>query len=129
MFKKWDIIIIVILLCISLIPELVFGVIMGKHYNGTYAEITIDGKFYKKINLSEHRSEDKIDIKTSYGDNIIDIKDNSIKVIDADCKDKICVRSGFISEPGQIIVCLPHKLMIEIKSSDIMANSLRCLNE
>ncbi|MBE6087199.1 NusG domain II-containing protein [Clostridium beijerinckii] len=129
MFKKWDIIIIVILLCISLIPELVFGVIMGKHYNGTYAEITIDGKFYKKINLSEHRGEDQIDIKTSYGDNIIEVKDKSIKVIDADCKDKICVRSGFISEPGQIIVCLPHKLMIEIKSSDIMANSLRCLNE
>lgn len=129
MFKKWDIIIIVILLCISLIPELVFGVIMGKHYNGTYAEITIDGKFYKKINLSEHRGEDQIDITTSYGDNIINVKDKSIKVIDADCKDKICVRSGFISEPGQIIVCLPHKLMIEIKSSDIMANSLRCLNE
>ncbi|WP_026886071.1 NusG domain II-containing protein [Clostridium beijerinckii] len=128
MFKKWDIIIIVTLLCISFIPEIVFG-IMGKHYNGTYAELTIDGKLYKKINLSEHRGDEQIDIKTSYGENIVEIKDKSIKVIDADCKDKICIRSGFISEPGQIVVCLPHKFMIEIKSSDIMANSLRCLNE
>lgn len=129
MLKKWDIIIIVLLICISFIPELVFGLMMGKHYNATYAEITIDGKFYKKINLSEHKGDEQIDIKTVYGDNIIEIKDNSIKVLDADCKDKICIRSGFISEPGQIIVCLPHKLMIEIKSADIMANSLRCYNE
>lgn len=126
MFKKWDIIIIVFLICLSFIPELVFGVMMGKNYNGTYAEITIDGKLYRKIPLSEHSGDEQIDIKTAYGYNTIEIKDKSIKVIDADCKDKICLRSGFISEPGQIIVCLPHKLMIEVKSTDVIPDSLRC---
>lgn len=99
---------------------------MGKNYNGTYAEITVDGKIYRKIPLSEHSGDEQIDIKTAYGYNIIEIKDKSIKVIDADCRDKICLRSGFISEPGQIIVCLPHKLMIEVKSTDIIPDSLRC---
>ena len=118
MFKKWDIILIVLLICLSFIPELVFGVMMGKNYNGTYAEVTLDGKFYKKILLSEHRGEDKIDVKTEYGYNIIEIKDASIGIIDADCRDRICIKSGFISKPGQLSVCLPHKLMIEIKSND-----------
>ena len=122
MFKKWDIILIVLLICLSFIPELVFGVMMGKNYNGTYAEVTLDGKFYKKILLSEHRGEDKIDVKTEYGYNIITIKDQSIRILDSDCRDKICIKSGFISKPGQLLVCLPHKLMVEIKSNDTEKN-------
>lgn len=118
MFKKWDIIIIVFLICLSFIPEFIFGVMMGKNYNETYAEITLDGKLYKKIPLSEHRGEDQIEVKTKNGYNIIEIKDQSIRIIDADCPDKICIKSGFISESGQSLVCLPHKLMIEIKSND-----------
>ena len=117
-FKKWDIIIIVVLICLSFIPELIFGVMMGKNYNGTYAEVTLDGKPYKKILLSEHRGEEQIDVKTEYGYNIIELKDQSIGIIDADCRDKICIKSGFKSKPGEILVCLPHKLMVEIKSND-----------
>jgi len=116
MFKKWDIILIISLICLSFIPELIFGVMMGKNYNGTYAEVTLDGKPYKKIILSEHRGEDKISINTEYGYNILEIDDASIKILD--CRDKICIKSGFISNPGEIIVCLPHKLMVEIKSND-----------
>ena len=118
MFKKWDIIVIILLICLSFIPELIFGVMMGKNYNGTYAEVTLDGKPYKKILLSEHRGEEQIDIKTEYGYNIIEINDASIRIIDADCRDKICIKSGFISKPSEILVCLPHKLMVEIKSND-----------
>lgn len=115
--KKFDIVIIIILIILSFIPELIFGIVMGKGYNGTYAEITVDGNFYKKIPLSEHRGEDKIDIETKYGYNIIDIKDSSVSISDADCKDKICIKSGTISKAGESLVCLPHKLMVEIKSN------------
>jgi len=122
MFKKWDIILIVLLICLSFIPELIFGVMMGKNYTGTYAEITLDGNPYKKIFLSEHKGSDTIDIKTNYGSNIIEIKDDSIRITESDCRDKICIKSGFISKPGELLVCLPHKLMVEIKSNDDKEN-------
>ncbi|MFT8350668.1 NusG domain II-containing protein [Clostridium saccharoperbutylacetonicum] len=122
MFKKWDIIIIAFLICLSFIPELILGVMLGKNYNRTYAEITVEGKLIKKIPLSEHRGDETIDIKTAYGYNTLEIKDQSIKVVDADCKDKICEKSGFITDPGKIIVCLPHKMMVEIKSTDIASD-------
>lgn len=122
MFKKWDIIIIVVLICLSFIPELIFGVMMGNDYNGTYAEITLDKKPYKKILLSEHRGEEQINVKTEYGYNIIEIKDNSVAIIESDCPDKTCIKSGFITKPGQLLVCLPHKLMVEIKSNDTEKN-------
>lgn len=115
MFKKWDIIVIVFLIVLSFIPELIFGVALGKNYSGTYAEITIEGKLYKTVALSEHRGQDEINIKTKYGYNIVKIKDQSIAIIDADCKDKICIKEGYVSKPGQSLVCLPHKVMVQIK--------------
>ena len=34
----------------------------------------------------------------------------------SDCRNQICIRSGVISKPGQMIVCLPHRLSAEILS-------------
>jgi hypothetical protein len=123
MFKKWDIVVIILLIVLSFVPQIIFGVIMGKHYNGTYAEITVDGKFYKKIPLSEHTGVDELEIKTKYGYNIIKVSAQSIQIIDADCKDKICVKTGILSKPGQSTICLPHKLMVEVKSYDNKENN------
>ena len=33
----------------------------------------------------------------------------------ADCPDKVCMNPSHIEKPGQSLVCLPHKVMIEIK--------------
>ncbi|MFR4337598.1 MAG: NusG domain II-containing protein [Lachnospira pectinoschiza] len=33
---------------------------------------------------------------------------------DADCPDKLCVKTGMISKTGETIVCLPHRVVVEI---------------
>lgn len=113
--KKMDVIIIAVLLAISFIPEIVFGIRGGRSLNNTYAEITISGKHYKTVPLSSHKGEDSFVIKDKFGKNTVIVRDNSIAIIDADCPDKVCIQPGFISKPGDSIVCLPHQLMIEIK--------------
>lgn len=117
MFKKWDIIVIILLMLLSFIPEIILGTMLGRNYNNTYAEITIEGNLYKKILLSEHRGEEEFKINTTKGYNLVVLKDDSIAIIDANCPDKICLKPSFISKPGESIVCLPHKLMIEIKGN------------
>jgi len=37
-----------------------------------------------------------------------------VDVIEADCPDKICVKHTNIKNAGETIICLPHKLVIEI---------------
>ncbi|MDD7792657.1 NusG domain II-containing protein [Clostridium sp. 'White wine YQ'] len=115
MIKKWDIIIIILLVTLSFLPELILGVALKKDYKETYAQITIEGKVYKNIPLSTHKGQDTIEIKTKYGLNIVEVKDNKIAIIDADCPDKICMKPGFIESVGENLVCLPHKLMVEVK--------------
>lgn len=57
-----------------------------------------------------------IPIKTAFGTNTIEVKAGKIYMIDADCRDKLCVHSKAIQYNGEMIVCLPHKLYVEIKS-------------
>ena len=117
MFKKLDFVIIAVLMILSFLPEIILGASVGKGLNNTYAEITISGKLYKTIPLAHHKGEETIELKTKNGVNIIKIKDNKIGIIDADCPDKVCMNPEYIEKAGESLVCLPHKVMIEIKGS------------
>lgn len=57
-------------------------------------------------------------IKTDYGTNIVQIKDKKVKMIEADCRDQVCVHSTPIDREGQVIVCLPHKVFVEVKGEE-----------
>lgn len=115
MFKKLDFVIIAVLMVLSFLPEIILGAKVGRNYDNTYAEITIAGELYKSIPLSSHKGEELIEVKTKHGTNIIKISDNKIGIIEADCDDKVCMNPEYIEKPGQSLVCLPHKVMIEIK--------------
>ncbi|MGL5378692.1 NusG domain II-containing protein [Clostridium sp.] len=117
MFKKWDIIIIVVLMIISFLPEVILVMILGKGYDNTYAEVTIAGELYKNIPLSEHKGEEIIEVKSKTGVNIIKVSDDKISIVEADCPDKVCMKPGFIHKPGESLVCLPNRLMIQIKGN------------
>lgn len=53
-------------------------------------------------------------IETPNGSNTLVIKSGKVSVKDADCPDLVCEKHREISKDGETIVCLPHKLVIEI---------------
>ena len=57
-------------------------------------------------------------IRSAGGINIVQIKDRQVSVTEADCPDKICVKHSAISKVGETIVCLPHRLVVEIGGGD-----------
>ena len=61
--------------------------------------------------------EESIDKDTIFdtGTNTVIIKDGEVFVQKADCKNQVCVKSGKISKKGESIVCLPNKVIVEIK--------------
>lgn len=50
--------------------------------------------------------------------NLLFISGGEASVSDADCPDKLCVRARSISRNGESIICLPHKLVIQIDSKE-----------
>lgn len=119
MIRKWDVALIVSLLILSCIPAALFWASgQAASANGTHAIIYVNGKKYKTIPLSEHHGTDTLTIRTSSGYNTILIRDEEIAIIDADCPDQVCVHEGFLKNPGQTSVCLPHKVMVEVQAND-----------
>lgn len=87
-------------------------------YDEKYVVIQVDGKDYKKISFGPEVIGKKMPIETEFGYNLIEIGDGKVRVIEADCPDKLDVKQGYISNPGEVIVCLPNRLVIEIKGED-----------
>jgi len=118
--KRWDIIIIFFIILFSFLPYAVFGYQQSEKSdaNSQYiAVISVDSKVVKKIPLTGHDGTELFDIAVSEGDTeTIEVKDEEIRMKYATCSDQICVRTGFISKPSQTIVCLPHKMLIEVQT-------------
>lgn len=83
--------------------------------DGMAVKITLDGKEYGTYSLEEDR---EIKIKTDNGNNKVVINNKSVEMKEADCPDKYCVKQGKINKTRQNIVCLPHKIVVEIISAD-----------
>lgn len=79
--------------------------------------VSQDGEVVSRYPLSE----EKIAIIT-YGEheyNLLHISDGSVHIMEADCPDQICVDHKPISQKGESIICLPHKLAVQISSEDM----------
>lgn len=77
------------------------------------AEVTIDGRLYGKFPLYE---DIVVDIDEPLGHNTLVISDGQACISKADCPDRYCVKHSAVSKIGETIICLPHKLVVEIKS-------------
>ena len=54
------------------------------------------------------------EIRTSLGTNTIIIEDGSVRMADADCPNRSCLDQQPLDGPGGQIICLPHKLWVEV---------------
>lgn len=105
--------IIIVLLVISTAGVLIYKNRMES--SSRIALIKQDGKLIKTINLSTVKNSEEFIIKYKDNDfNKIKVEKGRIRITDANCPDKICVKKGWISKPGENIVCLPHRLIISI---------------
>lgn len=80
-------------------------------------EYAADKNFSKIVNITEGEFQ-----------NTIEIKDGEVRMLSANCPDKLCVKSHPISKNGEMIVCLPHRLYVKIismeenETTDVVAN-------
>lgn len=75
------------------------------------AEIYLNGELLKTVSLAE---ECEFTVDCGNGHNTVTVRGGAVSVTEADCPDKVCVRTGAISGGAVPIVCLPHRLEIRI---------------
>ena len=79
---------------------------------GVWVVVTADGAEIARYQLNEERTV-RLGDDTDY--NILQIAGGAAAVIEADCGDHTCVRTGAVSREGETIVCLPHRLTVRIE--------------
>lgn len=122
MIKRWDFIIVFFLILLSFLPIFIFqGVQREREMESSInvAVISVNNKEIKRIALDEPSEPLIFDVEDGDGGvNTIEVRDGKIRIKAANCTDQVCVRTGFIQKQGETIVCLPHKVIIEILSMD-----------
>lgn len=88
---------------------------------GKTAVVTLDGEEVTVINLETAEDE-----KFSVGNVTVEVKNGTVGIVDSDCPDKTCVKTGELSKCGDASVCVPNRVAVEITDDnaddiDIMA--------
>ncbi len=114
LLKRADKFLIISLLSLALflfIPNRAFT----KRYNSTSITVYKGNEILFKKDLND---DGFYLIKDAEGKMSLQIKDNKVRVADSDCPRKICIQQGWISQPGQVIYCVPNNIMVEIDSKN-----------
>jgi len=112
--KKTDWIIIGVALFFLLL--LLFLMQNRKSAERAVARITVDGTTIATVALDIAS-----DGKLSYEEipfARFEIRDHRIRFIEADCPDKLCERTGWISRPGESAICLPNRIVVRIEGEN-----------
>lgn len=84
---------------------------------GMVANIYQDGVCIRSVDLSQVTEHETYTVESSLGTNLIQIEPGKICVLEADCPDQVCVRSGWLADSAAPIVCLPHRLVIRLEKA------------
>ena len=111
--KKKDIILGIGIIAAALLMLLVMQINRGEE--GDLIQVTMDGKIYGTYSLEKDQV---IEIEEGSFYNKIRVEDGKVYMEEANCPDGYCEEQGKISRHTQTIVCLPHKLVVEVLEAD-----------
>lgn len=79
---------------------------------GQTVQVRVNGSVVSEYPLAQDRT--VILNGADGGTNVLVIENGTARIDKADCPDELCCKTGRISRSGQSIICLPHKLTVEI---------------
>ncbi len=106
---------IIICICFVVIIFIFYPVFFQKK-GPAYVTVYQNGTVYCKYPLAEDRTISVTDDNGYY--NLILINNNVVKMSDAECPDKLCIKQGAVSKNGESIICLPNKVVVQISSEE-----------
>ena len=75
------------------------------------AVVSVGGNAWRTLDL---RRDGVYPVELSGGHLVVEVAGGAVRVREADCPDQVCVLTGWISVPGDMIVCVPHRVVIQV---------------
>ena len=116
--KKGDVILIIGIVLFSLSSIFYIKYFLNRDTDTKYLSIQVNGREINTIDILNPDNDQEFEIDTEYGKNKVIIEDGYVRIRSANCPDQVCVIHKKISKTGETIVCLPNKLVLEIKGDN-----------
>jgi hypothetical protein len=101
----------VIIVLVIAVVTLLFYQYVFSSYQGTEVQITSQG-FQRSFDLNEDRV---VEVEGPLGITKVVINDGEVWVSDSPCREKICIKMGKKHRVGEEIVCVPNRVVVEVK--------------
>ena len=110
--RTWVILLSAAAMVLALLSWLLLTRPSGSHV----VQIVQDGSVVREIDLSRVTESETIVLRLpDGGSNTVLVQPGRICVCEADCPDQICVHQGWLVNQAAPIVCMPHRLVIQVK--------------
>ena len=116
--KRGDLVLYSVLAVIFLASCAASGLLMFAARGGSdlVLEAVLDGKVVESVDMESMKDESTIKIGAGGGINVLSTGPRGVKMISADCRGGDCLRMPAIDSNGEVIVCLPHRLIVRVRS-------------
>lgn len=108
MLRPADIILAIGLIAVGFVMSFILA--FGQD-DGAQVKVTAAGELYGIYSLGEDQT---VTVKQGSHINEFEIKDGAVRMLHASCHNHDCIQQGAISKTGETIVCLPHKVVLEV---------------
>lgn len=102
------VVLVVVALAVGAWP--IAGLASGAASGGTVAVVTGPGVTYR-LPLDAAR---RLEVRGIEGPVTVEIAGGSVRVVEAPCRDHLCVRRGAVDAAGEAVVCAPNGVTVRI---------------
>ena len=85
---------------------------------GQQAVILVDNKVLTTTVLDPEGAERDYTVQGVRGESVIRVQGSYISIVSSACPDQLCVKMGQKSRPGEVIVCLPNRVVVRIEGNE-----------
>jgi len=85
---------------------------------GQQATVLVDNREVKTLLLEPSGEKREITVQGLRGESVIRVDGSYISFIASACPDKLCIKMGAKSRPGEVLVCLPNRVVVRIEGNE-----------
>ncbi|HHI93041.1 MAG TPA: NusG domain II-containing protein [Gammaproteobacteria bacterium] len=83
--------------------------------HGAEAVVLVNGKRWARLDLFHNQD---LKVPGPLGHSRIQVRDGQVRFVDSPCPHKLCVHTGWLSQGGEVAICLPNKVSLQILGND-----------
>jgi len=94
---------------------------LWSHQHATKVQIRLGNKIYATYNLNLQR---EVHVHGPIGDAVIRISQGKARFAKSPCHNQYCVHQGWLTHAGQVAICLPNQISLELIGEEKPYDSL-----